>query len=114
MSFFDDRIDILKRIAVEASPAYQIFITVGPILAIVRVSPFVPCPPVNSHLRHNQDKMIDNEDSVQLSEYCFSVCRVLETVTQGMSTGDLSESVRTGLGGLKRCVDRHWSWMLPH
>lgn len=49
--------------------------------------------------------MIDDEDSVQLAEYCFSVCGMLDTVAQGSDTDDLDQSVRTGLGGLERCVD---------
>jgi len=51
--------------------------------------------------------MIDDEDSVQLAGYCFNVCEVLGTATQGKdNTDDLHESVRTGLGRLERCVDR--------
>lgn len=51
VSSFDDRIDILrlKSIAVEGSPAYQLFRTVSVILALVRVCALIPCPPVNYH-----------------------------------------------------------------
>lgn len=48
--------------------------------------------------------MIDDEDSVQLSRYCFDVCKVLKTVVQGKNTDDLGELVRTALGDLERCV----------
>jgi len=46
---FDDKIDILERIAVEAFPTYQVFKTVSAILALVRVDALVPCPPVNCY-----------------------------------------------------------------
>ena len=48
--------------------------------------------------------MIDNEDSVQLSEYCFNVREVLKTVIQGSDVGGFDESVRMGLGDLERYV----------
>jgi len=51
--------------------------------------------------------MIDDEDPVQLAEYCFNACRMLETITD---TDDLDGSVRTGLGGLERCVNRPCNW----
>ena len=46
--------------------------------------------------------MIDDEDSVQMSGYCFNLCEVLKTVTQGNNPDDLNESVKTGLGDLQR------------
>ena len=49
--------------------------------------------------------MIDDQDSIQLSEYCFNVCEVLDTAVQGMNTDSLSESVRAALDDLERCVD---------
>ena len=49
VSLFNDRIDILKRNAVETSPTYQVFRTVDTILALVRVCVLIPCPPVNRH-----------------------------------------------------------------
>ena len=49
--------------------------------------------------------MIDDKDSVQLSEYCFSVCDVLKTAIQGRD--GLDESVRVALEDLERWVD--WS-----
>jgi len=55
--------------------------------------------------------MIDEEDSVQLSEYCFNVCEVLETATQGTNTDGLNEFVRTVLGRLERCVCQPWPCM---
>jgi len=45
--------------------------------------------------------MIDNNDSVQLSEYCFGLCESLEAAIQGE---DLDGRVRTLLGSLERCV----------
>ena len=49
--------------------------------------------------------MIDDKDSVQLSEYCFNVCGVLKTAGQGRNADSLSESVRVALEDLERCVD---------
>lgn len=54
--------------------------------------------------------MIDNEDSVQLSGYCFDVCETVKTAVQGNNTDDLNESVRKALGDLERCVYSPW----PH
>ena len=48
--------------------------------------------------------MIDNEDHVYLSEYCFDVCDLLETVIQGKDTDDLHESVRVAVNDLERFV----------
>jgi len=50
--------------------------------------------------------MIDDRDSVQLSEYCFDVCEVLKTAVQGRNVDSLSESVRAALEDLERCVDQ--------
>ena len=49
--------------------------------------------------------MIDDNDSVQLSEYCFNVCEVLKDTIQGRSADNLNESVRAALEDLKRCAD---------
>ena len=43
----NDRIDILERNAVEASPAKQVFGTATAILTLVRVSVIILRPPVN-------------------------------------------------------------------
>lgn len=48
--------------------------------------------------------MVDNNDSVQLSGYCFGACEVLKTVVQGRNTDDLSEYGRMELEDLERCV----------
>lgn len=48
--------------------------------------------------------MIDDKDSMQLSEYCFNVCEVLKTVVQGRSADSLNESMRGALEDLERCV----------
>jgi len=45
----DDRINILDRNAVEASPARLIFRTASAILALTRVSVLVPVPPIDPH-----------------------------------------------------------------
>lgn len=53
----------------------------------------------------DQDKMIDNEDSVQLSEYCFDVCDVLNTAMRGKSRDDLNGSMEMkALEKLERCA----------
>ena len=49
--------------------------------------------------------MIDNEDSVQLSEYYFNVCEVVKTAIQGKHVDDLNESVKEALEDLERCVN---------
>jgi len=49
--------------------------------------------------------MINDKDSVELSEYCFNVCEALKTVIRGRNTDDLSEPVRMALENLRRCVD---------
>ena len=46
--------------------------------------------------------MVANEDSVQLSDYCFDVCEVLKAAIQGRSTGSLSEATKTALEDLGR------------
>lgn len=50
--------------------------------------------------------MVGNNDSVQLSEYCFNVCEALKTAIQGKGVEDLSESVRVALKDSERCVDQ--------
>jgi len=49
--------------------------------------------------------MVDDNDSVQLSEYCFNACEVLKTAVQGKDVNSLDESVRVALEDLQRCVD---------
>jgi len=49
--------------------------------------------------------MIENKDSVELSEYSFNVCEVLKTVIHGKTADNLSESVRVALENFGRCVD---------
>ena len=49
--------------------------------------------------------MIDDNDSVQLSEYCFDVCEVLKGVVQGRNADGLTESVKVALEDLERCVN---------
>ena len=105
VSLLDDRISILNQEAIEASPAKQVFRTVSATLALVRVSAPILRPPVVSHRQPNQDKMIDDNDSAQLSDYCFNVCEVLKTAVQGRSADGLNESVRVALEDLERCGD---------
>ena len=46
--------------------------------------------------------MIDDEDSVQLSGYCFNVCETVKTAVRGNNTDDLNEPVRKALVDLER------------
>ena len=48
--------------------------------------------------------MIDNKDAMQLSEYCFDVCNVLNTTIRGKAVSDLGGSARKALEDLERCV----------
>ena len=101
----DDMVDALNRDAIKASSMKQVFRTVGTVLSLIQVSCLVLRPSVNSHRWPNQDRMIDNKDYLELSEYCFNVCEVLKTSIQGKSVDDLDESVREALQNLERCVD---------
>jgi hypothetical protein len=49
--------------------------------------------------------MIDNEDAVQLSEYCFTTCETLKTAISGKNADDLGEFVIPALEDLKRYSD---------
>ena len=104
-SILDDRINILNKSMAEVSPAQQVYSTSSDILALVRVSVLVLPPPTESHWWPNQHKLIDNKDSVQLSEYCFNVCETVKTAIRGKGTGDISKSARIALKELERCVD---------
>ena len=107
-SLLDSKIDILNRSAAETSPApvKQIF------RAVVLSEPwFGLVLSLFDHLRTGiislatqQDEIIDDSYSVELSEYCFDVCEVLKTVTQGNNIDNLNESMTTALGDLERCV----------
>ena len=101
----NDSINILDGNAADASPTRRVFGTASAILALTRVSTLILIPPVDSHWEAKQDNMIHDEDSVQLSEYCFNVCMALETVIQRKNGDDLSKSVRIALEDLERCVD---------
>jgi len=101
----DDRIDVLNRNAAEDSPAKQIFKTVRTTLALVRVSTPTLLPHMDFHREPNQDKLIDDKDSVQLSESCFNACNALKTVVQGRNVDGLDDSVRIALKDLERCVN---------
>jgi hypothetical protein len=49
--------------------------------------------------------MIDDRDSVQLSEYCFNICETLKTTIGGKDADDPNKLVRAALEDLERCVD---------
>lgn len=107
-SLLDSKIDILNRSAAETSPApvKQIF------RAVVLSEPwFGLVLSLFDHLRTGiislatqQDEIIDDSYSVELSEYCFDVCEVLKTVIQRNNIDNLNESMTTALGDLERCV----------
>ena len=88
--------------AVDASPAQPVSNTAGAILTLIQVSALVLHSSVVSHWLSNQNKAAGNKDSVQLSEYCFNICKALETTIQGRGVNDLEESVRMGLEELQR------------
>ena len=46
--------------------------------------------------------MIDDDDSVKLSDYCFSVCEVLNAAIQEKTKDGLNGSARLGLEDLER------------
>ena len=106
VSLLDDRINILDRYTTEASPLKKVFTTVGAILALVRVSAPTLRPPIKSHasLIPDQDEMIANDDTVQLSGYCFGVCEALKATTYG-DAGDLDRFATMALDDLGRCVN---------
>jgi hypothetical protein len=101
----DDRIDVLNRNVAKASPAQQVYRSVSAILTLIRVSTLVPCPSADSHRWLNQDEMINDKDSLRLSEYCFGACEVLETTIQGENGDGLNGFMRAALEDLERCVD---------
>jgi len=49
--------------------------------------------------------MADNKDAVQLAEYCFNVCDVVEAAIQGKNVNDLKQSARTALEDLGRYAE---------
>lgn len=56
--------------------------------------------------------MINDKDSVQLAESCFSVCEVLSATIQENNAGDLDESVRAVLEYSKRYLNKPRSYPL--
>ena len=48
--------------------------------------------------------MVDDKDSVQLSEYCFNVCEILRNTFRGKNASDVDESEKMAMEGLERCV----------
>ena len=49
--------------------------------------------------------MVADDESVQLSDYCFDVCETLNMVIGEKKTGDLDASTRMKLEGLERYAD---------
>ena len=105
VSFLNDKIDTLNKKAADPSPAQRVYGKASAILTLLRVGSLALWPSVGSHWQPNQDKMIDNSDSVQLAEYCFNMCEALEPATEGGNVEDLNESARGALEDLDRCVD---------
>ena len=54
----NDRIDILNRKAIDASPARQVLKTTSAILTLVRVSTLVPRSPVDSHWQPTRTRQL--------------------------------------------------------
>ena len=46
--------------------------------------------------------MINDEDSMELSEYCFHVCETLNATIPGKCVNDVNESTRVALEDLGR------------
>lgn len=105
VSFLSDKIDTLNEKAADTSPAQRVYGKASAVLTLLRVGSLALWPSVDSHWQPNQDKMIDNSDSVQLSEYCFNMCEALEPAIEGRNADDLNESVRRAFEDLERCVD---------
>ena len=60
---------------------------------------------IGSHRRPNKDEKVDDDAFVQVSEYCFNVCEVLETTVQERNPDDIA--------GLERYVDQSWLRLFP-
>ena len=58
--------------------------------------------------------MIDDKDSVQLSEDCFSVCEALKVAIRGNNPDNLDESIKMALEDSKRCVYWPRPRLLPY
>ncbi|KAF9789484.1 kinase-like domain-containing protein [Thelephora terrestris] len=86
-SVLEDRMNILNRSEVEFPFAWQVFGPVSNILALVK------------------NRLIDNEDAMQLSEYCFDTCDGLKTAILGQNTlNDLDEPLKIALEDLERVM----------
>ena len=48
--------------------------------------------------------MVGDNDSVQLSEYCFNVCEVLNIAIRRKDVNDIDESTTKALENLEGCV----------
>ena len=100
----NDKIDFLGIYAAEPSPAQQVFRTASAILTLIRVSALIFQLSVDSHWRPNQDKCkkIDNDDFLNLAEYCFNIFIVLEATIRGKSADDLNEPITMAIKDLER------------
>lgn len=58
--------------------------------------------------------MINDADSVRLSEYCFVACQTLKNAIQGKGDGDLNESEKMAIGDLGRCVEQSTLILVPY
>jgi hypothetical protein len=100
-SVLDGRIDLLNENAIELPLAQQIFSAVANTLFLVKVRVRIPF-----HLRAlttcNKDKMVNDEDAVQLSEYCFGASETVKAAVSGKNSDDLNESVKMALDDLRR------------
>ena len=52
----------------------------------------------------DQEQKIGDKDSIQLTEYCFSMCEALKTAICGREVDDLPKSVKAALKDAERCV----------
>ena len=58
--------------------------------------------------------MIDNKDSVRLSEHCFDVCEKVQKTIHGTNASDLGELEKMVLEDLERYVDQSWLLAVPN
>ena len=56
--------------------------------------------------------MIDNEESVRLAEYSFSICEKLDATIRGKKEEALDGPARVALEDSERCVDLPWPYPL--
>ena len=104
----DSRIHELDGYTHETLQEKQVFGATSDIISLVRVRIVTLCSSkLCISLVYRKDKMIDDKEFVKLSEYFFRICTQLKAEIRGSNTGDLSQSVVTGLYDLERYVE--WS-----